>query len=194
MRFLKVFTKQHQHPLTEPELLEAYRASGDLRLLGTLYEPYMDAVFGICFKYFKDDNRSKDAVMQIFEKLVKDLRVHEVQHFSSWLHSVTRNYCLMQLRSAKVFVPIAEHTEEALEQLAGVDSGETDMFEEKQLVWLEKCIATLSPEQKLSVNLFYMESKCYREIASETGFGLEKVKSYIQNGKRNLKICMERNG
>ncbi len=132
--------------------------------------------------------------MHIFEKLVKDLRVHEVHHFSSWLHSVARNYCLMQLRTEKVFVSMEEHAEEALDQLAGVDSGDADMFEEKQLLSLEKCISTLSPEQKRSVNLFYMERKCYREIASETGFGLEKVKSYIQNGKRNLKICMERNG
>jgi RNA polymerase sigma-70 factor (ECF subfamily) len=40
--------------------------------------------------------------------------------------------------------------------------------------------------------LFYLEQKCYKDIADLTGYDLNKVKSAIQNGKRNLKICMER--
>ncbi|WP_031527350.1 RNA polymerase sigma factor [Dyadobacter crusticola] len=194
MRFLKVFTQKYKAPRNEAELLEAYRQSGELGFLGALYEPYMETVFGICYKYLKDESRAKDAVMQIFEKLVKDLRVHEVQHFSSWLHSVARNFCLMQLRSAQVFVSMDGSVEEAVELLAIVDTGEAEIFSQKQMQSLDKCLSILSSEQKLAVTLFYIESKCYREIASETGFGLEKVKSYIQNGKRNLKICMERNG
>jgi RNA polymerase sigma-70 factor (ECF subfamily) len=58
---------------------------------------------------------------------------------------------------------------------------------------LEKCIETLGDEQKQCVKLFYLQEKCYKEITESTGFDMNKVKSYIQNGKRNLKICMEKN-
>ncbi|HEY0653572.1 MAG TPA: sigma factor-like helix-turn-helix DNA-binding protein, partial [Chryseosolibacter sp.] len=64
---------------------------------------------------------------------------------------------------------------------------------ESNLRKLEGCIETLPEEQRQCVKLFYLQKKCYKEITELTGFELNKVKSYIQNGKRNLKICMEKN-
>lgn len=178
--------------LTDAELLDAYRQSSDLEILGQLYARYMTLVYGVCLKYFKDEEKSKDAVMQIFEELVKKLKVHQVQNFKSWLHVTTKNYCLMLLRKESKY------------QISSIDDGimEIEDFEhpiviedikEEKLIIMEKCLETLTPEQKISVELFYLKEKCYKDISSITGFELLKVKSYIQNGKRNLKICIEKN-
>ena len=178
--------------LGDQELLTEYRKSGSLEVLGQLYGRYMHLVYGLCLKYLKDEEKSKDAVMQIFEQLISKLKVHEVSNFKNWLYTLARNYCLMELRSSNrhEFVQMEENfmEKDAFEHL------DIDDTRERKLTVMEKCMETLPPEQKDSINLFYLEQKCYKEIADITGFDLNKVKSYIQNGKRNLKICIEKNG
>lgn len=172
-------------------MLVEYRKTGDLEVLGKLYEQYMPLVFGLCLKYFRDEEQSKDAVMQIFEDLVKKLKVHEVANFKGWLYTLTRNHCLMHIRSSskQEMVSIDENL---MENDAFVHLNLDDDTEERLSI-MAKCIDELPSEQKVSINLFYMEQKCYKEVADMTGFDLNKVKSYIQNGKRNLKICIEKN-
>ncbi|HWV30759.1 MAG TPA: sigma-70 family RNA polymerase sigma factor [Dyadobacter sp.] len=194
MKFLKLFRLKGNEPVPEAERLADYRRYGDVAVLGALYEPYMDMVFGVCFQYLRNEADSKDAVMQIFEKLIIDLRQHEVSNFKSWLHSVARNHCLMKLRSVRV-VSGFEHMEAAEHELHWVTQTEdTALHLDGQLDALDECIQKLSREQRITIELFYMQDKCYRDIAGETGFDMGKVKSYIQNGKRNLKICIEGHG
>ena len=178
--------------MTEHQLLEIYRKTGDLQLLGKLYEPYMPLVYGVCLKYYKDSAKSEDAVMQIFESLITKLQLHEVSHFKSWLYTLARNHCLMELRTDNRMktVDIDDHLMET-DTFLHQNSGGRDISEE-QFVWMESCLAELNVEQQRCVQLFYLEQKCYREITEITGYPLGKVKSYIQNGKRNLKICMEK--
>ncbi len=180
-----------KNDLNEAELLLEYRNTGKLELLGKLYERYMPLVFGLCLKYFKDEEKSKDAVMQIFEELVKKLRVHEVSNFKNWLYTLSRNHCLMAIRSSskQEFVALEDNFMEngAFEHLNIEDSTED------RLELMEKCIEVLPAEQKDTIRLFYLEQKCYKEVSDITGYDLKKVKSYIQNGKRNLKICIEKN-
>jgi RNA polymerase sigma factor (sigma-70 family) len=189
LKFIKNTTKINEQD--DLSLIAAYKQGGDLEVLGTLYNKYMHLVFGVCFNYFKDEELSKDAVMQIFEELVVKLKVHEVQNFKSWLHVLTRNHCLMALRKS------AKNPTVALEDNF-VENGDfvhldIDDAKETQLTVMEKCMETLSEEQRTSVDLFYLQEKCYKEVADITGYEVLKVKSYIQNGKRNLKICIEKN-
>jgi RNA polymerase sigma factor (sigma-70 family) len=175
---------------TDKELVAAFKESGDSNYLSSLYQRYMDLVFGVCLKYFKDAERCKDAVMDIYEELNTKLKLHEVDNFKGWLHVLARNYCLMQLRSPRNmkttefqgdFMQLGENTHlngEALEK-------------EQNFVKLEDCLKTLTEEQQQSVQLFYLENKCYNEITAITGYDWNKVRSYIQNGRRNLKLCMD---
>ena len=173
------------------ELVEQYKESGDLSLVGALYNRYMTLVYGACLKYLKDREESRDAVMQIFEKLMVSLKQHEITHFKSWLYVTSRNHCLMALRAKKTknFQGISSDfmENEVLLHLPDEPEMETNLSK------LEECIEHLVVEQKDCVKLFYIEQKCYKEIVQITGFDDNKVKSYIQNGKRNLKLCMERN-
>jgi RNA polymerase sigma-70 factor (ECF subfamily) len=73
------------------------------------------------------------------------------------------------------------------------ESDDVDDREEK-LELLEHCIATLQADQQTCVRLFFLENCCYNEIVSKTGLEWNQVRSHIQNGKRNLKICMEKKG
>ena len=188
MFFKKIFQQAQKD---DASLIRQYKATGDVAVLGELYDRYMHLVFGVCMKYLKDEETAKDATMDIFEKLVTTLKGHEVQNFKSWLHVVAKNHCLMQLRAAKSFSENGSS-----EQLSGMESeaflhhnGEDTT--EEQLVLMEKGLAALSDEQKECIELFYLQQKCYKEIVEITGYELKKVKSYIQNGKRNLKIFVE---
>ena len=188
---MKFNRRKHNEISDENELISLYRKTGDLILLGKAYEKYTSLVYGVCLKYLKDEEQAKDAVMQIFEQLIAKLRMHEVTNFKSWLYTLTRNYCLMELRSSQKheFVNLEDYGVEK-EVFLHPEEGQTD---EQELQKMEKCIEQLPEEQRVSIDLFYMQQKCYKEIVEITGYDIKKVKSYIQNGKRNLKICMEKN-
>lgn len=189
MKFIKDNTRLKQ--LDDAELISRYQSTGDLEVLGLLYNRYMHLVFGVCLNYFKDEEQSKDAVMQIFEELVVKVKVHQIQNFKSWLHVLTRNHCLMALRKASKNNVIS--LEEGLVENSDFVHLDIDDTKETQLSIMEKCMETLPHEQRTSVDLFYLQEKNYKEVAELTGYDLLKVKSYIQNGKRNLKICIEKN-
>ncbi|PWK71441.1 RNA polymerase sigma-70 factor (ECF subfamily) [Mucilaginibacter oryzae] len=174
---------------TDEELISDYRTSGNLTVLGSLYQRYMQLIYGVCLKYLKNEELAKDAVMGIFEELVDKVQKHDIKQFRNWVYVLGRNYCLMQLRSDKKmnlvnldevveFTPLLHHD---------------DSSKEETLKALERCIDKLAGAQKQSIDLFYLKEKCYKEIAEISGYTLNEVKSYIQNGKRNLKICLERN-
>lgn len=176
---------------TDAELLTRYQQTGDLQHWGELFQRYSSLLYGVCLKYLKDRDDAKDAVMHLFEKLATTLHKHQVENFKSWLYVTARNHCLMQLRAGK-----GKKTEGIVVDLveSGLlvhQDGEEEI--EQNLTKLENCIALLAVEQQKCVRLFYLEEKCYKEVADTTGFDMNQVKSYIQNGKRNLKMCMERN-
>lgn len=184
-------SKHHYKDYTDEALVDLYKKSDDLEIVGELYDRYTALTYGVCLKYLKNREDARDAVMQIFEKLVTSLKSHDIKTFKSWLYVTARNHCLMQLRARKgkhfeALQPFLMETEHNGHPAQG-DNIEHDLSR------LEQCMETLAKEQKQCVRLFYLQQKCYREIADSTGYDLNKVKSYIQNGKRNLKICMERN-
>jgi RNA polymerase sigma factor (sigma-70 family) len=178
---------------TDKELVTAFKESGDTNYLSTLYQRYMDLVFGVCLKYFKDAERCKDAVMDIYEELNTKLKQHEVDNFKGWLHVLARNYCLMQLRSPRN-MKTTEFNADFMQSAENTHLNGEVLEKESNFVKLEQCLDTLTEEQKQSVQLFYLENKCYNEIAAITGYDWNKVRSYIQNGRRNLKLCMDEKG
>ncbi len=161
-----------------------------MTVLGELYQRYMDLVYGVCLKYYKEPETAKDSVMLIFEELVLKLKKHDVENFRAWLHQVARNHCLMQLRTPRNMKTVEFKTElvqnEENVHLNGV------LEKEENFKKLEYCLGTLAADQREAIRLFYLEGKCYNEIVEMTGQEWNQVRSFIQNGRRNLKICMER--
>jgi RNA polymerase sigma-70 factor (ECF subfamily) len=194
LAFLKNISTTNQ---SDTELVLAYRQSDDLKVLGELYQRYMELVYGVCLRYLKEPELAQDAVMQIFEELVSKLKKHEVENFRGWLHQVAKNYCLMQLRTPKnlktvALPPLLMQNEEDV-HLNGMMSEGTSLEEkEENLQNLEECIASLADEQRTMIKLFYLDGKCYNEIVEITGMEWNHVRSSIQNGRRNLKLCMEK--
>lgn len=181
-----------KEPRNDAELLLAFKQSGSQDVLAVLYLRYTDLVYGTCLKFLKDAEAAKDAVMNIYQELLQKLPVHEVENFKSWLYVVTKNHCLMHLRKEKKAVTI-EFQPEIMqsEDFAHLD---TVLDKEQDFKRLEDCLQTLSAEQKQAIDLFYLQNKCYNEIVEQTGMDWSKVRSLIQNGRRNLKICMDKNG
>lgn len=186
MTFIK---EKDKNNYSDAELVSLYREGGEQTLLAVLYQRYMDLIYGVCLKYLKDPETSKDAVINIYEELITKVRQHEVTHFKSWLYTLSRNHCLMQLRKEKgkatIEIPVSFMQSEEMLHLVGV------LQKEEQFTQLEDCMKQLATEQKDCVELFYLHSKCYNEIVEQTGLDWNKVRSNIQNGRRNLKLCMD---
>lgn len=196
---MKLF-RRNLSTVNDDQLLAEYRQSGDSRLIGEVYKRYMHLVYSVCLKYLRHDEDSRDAVMEIFEKLIKSLREHEVQNFRSWLYSVAKNHCLMRLRQTSRLqmsdkpVENFENTNLIVENqellhLLGDGHSRAERLEE-----IRSAILTLREEQQICLNHFYFEGYSYQEVADNTGFSVNQVKSFIQNGKRNLKNMLSGKG
>jgi RNA polymerase sigma factor (sigma-70 family) len=191
--FLKLFSRSPSEP-DDLELVRQYRETGELEALGRLFERYTDMVYLVCYKYLQHEEASKDAAMQIFENLVESLKKHEISNFKSWLHVIAKNHCLMQLRSAQT--RMFKYPED-INALADMQNGQhlhpspgEDL--EADLALLEKGLTAIPPDQRACVELFYLQQKSYKEIAALTGLDVNKVRSHIQNGRRNLKNYLEK--
>ncbi|MEI6865629.1 sigma-70 family RNA polymerase sigma factor [Flavicella sp.] len=163
-----------------------------MTVLGVLFNRYTHLVYGVCLKYLKHREDCQDAVIQIFEILIQEVPKHDIKNFKNWLYGVTRNYCLMQLRkqnaNKKSFEKYsATFFMESSEELHPIDIERDNSINTS----LKKCLEKLKEEQRKCVILFYFEEMCYKKIAEERQLEEKKIKSYIQNGKRNLKLCIE---
>lgn len=175
---------------TDEMLTKAFQSSGDQKLLAKMYLRYADVVYGTSLKYLKDHELAKDAVMDIYHELIDKLPRHEVKDFKSWLYVVAKNHCLMQLRKSKKMTTV--EFEPAVMQFHDTLHPDYDPEKESNLIKLENCIEKLQKEQQQAIRLFYMENKCYNEIADIVNNDWNRVRSLIQNGRRNLKNCMEK--
>lgn len=180
------------YELDDNALVSHYKSTTDNAVIGVLFERYTHLAFGVCMKYLKSEQESKDAVMQIFEKLISDLMKHEVQNFKYWIHTVCKNHCLMQLRAEKSLAEKKVEFKKDLPIIMENHSIAHHIQKEIELKHLSEAIKSLNDEQKICVELFYLKEKSYQEVAEITGFSLLNVKSYIQNGKRNLKLFLEK--
>jgi RNA polymerase sigma factor (sigma-70 family) len=176
--------------LPDPELIVEYQKTGNKVIVGILYKRYSHLVFGLCMKYLKDEEEAEDMVIHIFTKLMDDLTRHTVEYFKSWLYTYSKNHCLMHLRSAQVKLKKELDYKENVKTLMENDEDlhQNAKAREEQYAAMESAIEELNEEQKVCIRLFYLKEKSYQDIADETGYSLNNVKSFIQNGKRNLKI------
>jgi len=171
-------------------LLDYYYQSNDQEWIGILLERYTMLLLGVCMKYLKNEEEAKDAVQQIFLKVLTEVSKYKIEYFKSWVYMVAKNHCLMKLRGQQ-----GRHIKELKEE-AAMEHEETDKNEllanEKAYTLLEQSITELNAEQQQCVTLFYLHKNSYQQITEATGFSLMQVKSYIQNGKRNLRMLLEK--
>lgn len=178
---------------TDEELALNYYNTGNKELVGELFEKHVKTVFGVCLFYFKDKDVAKDAVMQIFEKLITELKRTEVKNFKGWLSFVVRNYCISEIRKNKNKYRLPEkYLEfEVTEPVLNEEEKIALINDDLMMDHLQTCLPELKENQRICVDLFYLKSQSYQEICDKTKFSLNEVKSYIQNGKRNLKLLIE---
>lgn len=185
---------QNQAIQTDNELVAAFAETQNPEVLGVLYQRYMHLVYGVCLKYFKNKDTAKEGVIQLFEKLMVELPKQQIANFKPWLYVVTKNFCLMELRKQKAGL---RHELLFMENITPFVENEPDVHpldsdDGQELTdALQNCIAKLKDDQRRCIELFYFENRCYNEISEMLAIDAKKVKSYIQNGKRNLKICLE---
>lgn len=188
MLYFQAVGKDRYEHITDSELLERFYSDHDNQWLGIVLQRYTLLLLGVCMKYLKNEEEAKDAVQQIFLKAITELGKYKVVYIKSWLYMVARNHCLMKLRDKNVFIPVEDNT-----QLPAIETDRKELAaKEITLTLLESSLEELNPEQKTCVTLFYLQKKSYQEIVDQTGYNLSQVKSYIQNGKRNLKLLVEK--
>jgi len=187
--FHPVNPKLNKH-ISDLELLERFYADRDNQWLGILLERYTLLLLGVCMKYLKNEELARDSVQQIFLKAITELQKYRVEYFKSWIYMVAKNHCLMQLRDKP-----GKNTIEVKDSIPA-ETDETDkeslLLNEKTYEYMGEALKELNAEQQLCVTLFYMEKKSYQQITEQTGYSMMQVKSHIQNGKRNMRILIEK--
>jgi len=187
--FHPVNPKLNKH-ISDQELLEKFYADRDNQWLGILLERYTLLLLGVCMKYLKNEEQARDSVQQIFLKAITELQKYRVEYFKSWIYMVAKNHCLMQLRDKP-----GKNTIEVKESIPA-ETDETDkeslLLNEKTYEYMGEALKQLNADQQLCVTLFYMEKKSYQQITEQTGYSMMQVKSHIQNGKRNMRILIEK--
>ena len=176
--------------MKDQELLSKFVESGDQEYISILYQRYMHLVYGSCLKYYKNASDAEDAVMDIYEKIVRKIPGSNVQYFKSWLFTVTRNHCLEQLRKKSNH---AEKENQAHVMHYQEEFHPDDVDKDKEVDVLHECIEKLGRSQKQCVQLFYFQKLSYNEISTQLELTMGQVRSNIQNGRRNLRICMDEN-
>ena len=192
--YLYRVNNKHSQELTDEELLLRYKSDENSHWIGILFDRYAILLLGMCMKYLKNEEDARDSVQQVFLKVLADINKHQVQFFRAWIYQVTKNYCLMQLRQ-KQQIKQEEVNDKHLNDPAPPETDKTKYIEhEHMLENMQHALEELNPEQRVCVKLFYLEKSSYQEIAEKTGYTLLQVKSYIQNGKRNLRLLLSKNG
>lgn len=190
IKYLKGVNPGKYTHLTEKELLERFYADRDKEWLGVLLERYTLLLLGVCMKYLKQEEAARDAVQQIFLKAITELEKYRVEYVKSWLYMIAKNHCLMQFRDKNRF-PV-----EISEKLQVEEDREIQLSEAKEkeqlLTLMHEELTHLGKEQRQCVTLFYLEKKTYQQVAEATGYNMGQVKSFIQNGKRNLRLLIQR--
>ena len=182
--------EKYQH-MSDQELLEQFYRDHDNEWLGHLLQRYTLLLLGVSMKYLKNQDEAKDSVQHIFLKVIQELQKYKVEYFKSWLYMVAKNHCLMILREKQGRI-MSEIPDKFLAEPAEQTDMEKLADNEHTLELVESSLKELNPEQQQCLTLFYLQKKSYQQVSEETGFSLLQVKSYIQNGKRNLKILLER--
>lgn len=181
-------TNRHEN-ISDAALLDNFYESNDQKWIGILLERYTMLLLGVCMKYLKNEEEARDAVQQIFLKVLTEISKYKIEYFKSWLYMVAKNHCLMKLRGAQ-----GKYNKELKEETS-VEQHEVDKNElienENTYLLLEQALDQLGREQKQCVTLFYLKKYSYQQVTEATGFTLMQVKSYIQNGKRNLRMLLE---
>ena len=177
--------------LTDQQLLDNFYSDGNNQWLGALLPRYTLLLLGVCMKYLKNEEEAKDCVQHIFLKAITELPKYRVEFFKAWIYMVARNHCLMRLRGRQGKIPV-EIKEQHLADIRDEDNHQNHIEKDLLLQDMTDALEQLNPEQRQCVTLFYLEKRSYQEITDQTGFTLLQVKSYIQNGKRNLKIMLEK--
>lgn len=179
---------------SDTELLLHFKKTADSKWIGLLFERYSLLVFGVCMKYLRNATDAQDAAQQVFEKALGEIGKYDIPYFKSWIYSVAKNHCLMQLRGRNT----KPSTTDELPEDSSSDLLTEHELQMREILLAEKsdqlaaALEQLCQEQKTCIKLFYLEKRSYHEIENITGFSFPQVKSHIQNGKRNLKTILEK--
>lgn len=177
--------------IEDKELLEKYYLDGNNQWLGMLLQRYTLLLLGVCIKYLKNEEEAKDSVQQIFIKVITEVNKYKIEYFKSWLYMVAKNYCLMKIRDSHGKIPV-ELNDNVAAHHPDTDNLHELVDKDITLTYIEEGLLHLNEEQKQCVTLFYLQKQSYNQITATTGFTTLQVKSFIQNGKRNLKIFVEK--
>ena len=178
--------------IEDKELLDKYYSDGNNQWLGILLQRYTLLLLGVCMKYLKNEEDAKDSVQQIFLKAITELQKYKVEYFKSWLYMVAKNYCLMKIRDRHGKIPVELTDKIMMSEEPDPEKKMALLEKDTTLTFIEEGLLELNEEQKLCVTLFYLQKRTYTQITDVTGYNMLQVKSFIQNGKRNLKLIVEK--
>ena len=147
---------------------------------------YREDVLGLCYYYTRDVELSKDLTMDTFETYLKRGKKGPViNDIKSYLLGIARNLCMAHFKKSKRTQSIEESVLQFMEY-----EDENAPNGEEVIDRLMMSMCKLTTDQRRCVELFFIKGCSYNQISKKLNFSYNEVKSFIQNGKRNLKKLM----
>ena len=175
--------------LSDQELMAIVQA-GDLSPASEIYDRYSGRIYNFAFRFLKNAEAAEDATQEVFVKMLKHAnQFHGDAKLSTWLFSITANWCRDYLRKAD---NKAKEAEDVLIQLPAPSENAPDRNLEKREdeLRVQRALSALTPEQREAILLSRYQGLSYAEIAQISGCSEGAVKTRVFRAMETLKKAL----
>lgn len=175
--------------LKDEEVIRQYFSTSPNDCFETLYNRYVGKVYSRCLSMTKDTDKAQDFTHDIFIRMFARLdRFEERSSFSTWLYSISYNYCIDQIRVAKR-LPVTALDEDIDCSLPATDDAERTEYDLQQLA---QAMSTLTPQEAQLLRLKYQEGLDVQQIAAKLNLKNSAVKMRLKRARDRVRgLCGE---
>lgn len=174
--------------LNDEELIKQYLTTSPNDCFETLYNRYVGKVYNRCYSLTKDSEKAQDFTHDIFIRMFSRLdRFQGRSTFSTWLYSISYNYCMDQLRTSKRMTTTELENEATYDSIPAVDSEEN----EYSLQYLSEALGTLSPQEINILRLKYQDGLDIQQIADQLNITDSAVKMRLKRSRDKVRHSYE---
>lgn len=183
-------TENQHKKISDEEIVRTYLSTQRSHYFDTLYKRYSKKIYGKCISLLKDEEMAQDAMQDIFMKILLNLsKFSEKSRFSTWVYSITYNYCIDLLRRKKKQKTVIIEDGNAIEDV--VEDVNDSFLLETKVNRLKVVLEKIPQGDKMILLMKYQDSMSIKEIGSMLDKSESAIKMKIKRAKHKFKLQYE---
>lgn len=177
--------------LTDSQLIALYLQEQDAKYFSQLYRRYAGKVFAKCISMLADHGMARDATQDVFIKILLNLsKFTEQSSFSTWVYSITYNYCIDLIRKKKKNILLFTEDIGRISKETEVEIPDSVILE-METKRLEKVMEKLPPGDKAILDMKYSDDMSIKEIGEVLNKTESAIKMQIMRAKIKAQTIYE---